>query len=220
MVSNNKKFFAVLFFLLVLAVLTGCTKSPAEKIYDILEKVVAQEQVFEEQQEPIMELEQKENDLYDQIIKLGMKEFDKIVELSKEGLEIVDKREGHIEKERDSIQASKKEFENIRSLIDKLEDADAKELGNSLYETMMNRYKYHDELYEHYKKGIKLDRELYKMFQDEELSYEELEQQIEKINGAYQKVLEANEKFNEETKKYNEMKIEFYKAAGLSINEE
>ena len=63
MVSKNKKFFAVLFFLLVLAVLTGCTKSPAEKIYEILEKVVAQEQVFEKQQEPIMELEQKADDL-------------------------------------------------------------------------------------------------------------------------------------------------------------
>ena len=84
---------------------------------------------------------------------------------------------------------------------------------------MTDRYKFHDELYEHYKKGLQLDKELYTMFQKEDLTYEKLEQQIEKINEAYQKVLEANEKFNEETKKYNELKIEFYKAAGINIEE-
>lgn len=221
MVSNRKRSFIPLFFLLVamFLALAGCTRSPEEKIYQILESVVAQEEKFEEQQKPLAELEKKDHELYEQIMQLGMKEFNKIVELSEEGLKIVEERQAHIEKERESIEDSKKQFQDIRPLIDKLEDKKAAELGEKLYKTMTDRYKFHDELYEHYKKGLQLDKELYTMFQKEDLTYEKLEQQIEKINEAYQKVLEANEKFNEETKKYNELKIEFYKAAGINIEE-
>ena len=43
-------------------------------------------------------------------MQLGMKEFNKIVELSEEGLKIVEERQAHIEKERESIEDSKNSF--------------------------------------------------------------------------------------------------------------
>lgn len=217
--SIYKRFLVFLLFLLGIVILSGCTKSPAEKIYETLEDVVAKEQDFEEQQEPLVELVNKEKDLYDQILALGMKEFDKIVELSKEASSLADQRKELMHKEEESIQASKKTFQSIYPLIEKLEDDEAKKLAEELYETMMNRYEHYEDLSDNYIKGIELDKELYAMLQKEDLSYEELEKQIEKMNEAYEKVDQANEKFNEETKKYNEIKPEFYKAAGLDIEE-
>lgn len=217
--SIYKRFFVFLLFLLGIVILSGCTKSPAEKIYETLEDVVAEEQDFEEQQEPLVELVNKEKELYDQILALGMKEFDKIVELSKEASSLADQRKELMHKEEESIQASKKTFQSIHPLIEKLEDGEAKKLAEELYETMMNRYEHYEDLYDNYINGIELDKELYAMLQKEDLSYEELEKQIEKMNEAYEKVDQANEKFNEETKKYNEIKPEFYEAAGLDIEE-
>lgn len=215
--SIYKRFFVFLLFLLGIVILTGCTKSPAEKIYETLEAVVAEEQVFEEQQDPLVELEAKENKLYNEILTLGLKELDKIVELSEEASIITEQRKELIEKERDSIQASKKTFQSIRPLIEKLDNEEARKLADELYETMMKRYEQHEELYANYIKGIELDNELYTLLQKEDLSYEELEEQVGKINDAYNIVRAANEKFNEETKKYNEIKPEFYEAAGMDI---
>lgn len=215
--SINKRFFVFLSFLFGIVILTGCTKSPAEKIYETLEEVVAEEQGFEEQQEPLAELVNKESKLYDQILALGMKEFDQIVELSKEASSFADQRMERMQQEEKSIQASKKTFQSIHPLIEKLDNEEARKLADKLYETMMNRYEHYEKLYANYVQGIEYDKELYTLLQKEDLSYEEMEAQIEKINAAYGKVDQANGKFNEETKKYNEIKPEFYEAAGLDI---
>lgn len=217
--SIYKRVSVILLFLLGIVILTGCTKSPAEKIYETLEAVVAEEQGFEEQQKPLAELVNKENKLYDQILALGMKEFDQIVELSKEASGIADQRMERLQQEEVSIQASKKTFQSIHPLIEKLDDEEAEKLAEELYGTMMNRYEHYEELYDNYTTGIELDKELYTMLQKEDLSYEELEKQIEKRNEVYGKGDQANKKFNEETKKYNEIKPEFYQAAGLDIED-
>lgn len=55
------------------------------------------------------------------------------------------------------------------------------------------------------------------MFQNEELTLEELEQQINLINETYEKVVAANESFNKLTDQYNNAKVSFYKKAGLEV---
>lgn len=218
----SKRNYLLLFLLVGFIFLSGCVNqtSTVDEMYTVLEKVVEKEQVFEEQQDPLVELERQEKEIYSNIIKLGMKEFDQIVKLSNEALAIVDKRKEHMQLEEDSIQASKEEFEKLSPLIAELEDEKIKTQASALFETMMNRYSTHDTLYANYNKGLDYDRELYQMFQKEDLSIDQLEEQITKINDAYKIVLDSNEKFNEETKKYNETKLQFYKAAGIEISEE
>lgn len=206
----------------MLVLLSGCMygKSPVEEIYEVLEEVVVMEKGFEEQQDPLVELEKDEKELYDKIISLGMKEFDEIVKLSDEALAIVDQRKEHMSIEQESIQNSQKEFQKIESLIEELEDQKVKDQANLLYSTMMQRYEIHDQLFKEYSKGLEYDAELYNLFKKEDITIEVLEEQITKINETYGQVLEENEKFNEATKQYNEIKLEFYKAAGLEIKEE
>ncbi|WP_235822681.1 YkyA family protein [Cytobacillus massiliigabonensis] len=201
-------------------VLSGCfnKSTPVEKIYDVLEKVVSTENVFKEQQEPLVELEKQEKEIYDKIISLGMKEFDEINRLSDQAIAIVDKRKDHMNKEQESIAASQKEFKKALPLINEIEEAALKEKAQTLYDTMTERYKIHDELYQQYLEGVKLDKELYLMFKKEDLQLEQLDAQITKINEIYAKILKENEEFNKKTKEYNEAKLSFYKESGLKID--
>ncbi|KOP83934.1 hypothetical protein AN957_10325 [Cytobacillus solani] len=199
--------------------LSGCFNklTPVEKIYNVLEKVVSTENVFKEQQEPLVELEQQEKEIYDKIISLGMKEVNEINRLSDQATAIVDKRRDHMNKEQQSIAASQKEFNKILPLINEIEESALKEKAEKLYDTMTERYKIHDELYQHYLEGVKLDKELYLMFKKEDLQLEQLDTQITKINEIYAKILEENEEFNKKTKEYNDAKLSFYKESGLKI---
>lgn len=217
-ILNNSRLLLV--SILVSIFLTGCMneQKPEEKIYDVLETVVEKEKDFEKQQEPLVKLEKREKELYDKIINLGMKDFEEIKKLSDEASAIVEQRKEHMEKEQKSIQASKKEFESLSPIIEEIESQKLKDKAKKLYKIMMDRYKIHDTLYEDYSKALQLDKELYVMFKKEDLTLEQLENQISEINEMYEKILSSNKQFNEKTKEYNEAKLDFYKEAGLDIN--
>ena len=207
----------IFIFIIVISLLTGCGKSLEEEIYKHLEKAVTLESVFEKQQQPLVELEKKEQTIYEKIIKLGMSQFDEIKALSKEAIVVVDERESRIKQEKESINASKKEFLSTESIVDKLKDDKLKENGKELMKIMNERYHSYDQLYKYYQEAIGLDRELYSMFQEEELTLEQLEKQVKKINEMYDLVVKENEKFNELTDIYNKKKKEFYISAGLNV---
>lgn len=204
--------------LVVMVVLTACfhQKTPTEKIYDILEKVVVAEKGFEEQQEPLVTLEKKEKDEYDKIIGLGMKQYDQIVKLSNEAISMVDKRKQYMEKETESIKKSKNEFMKIAKLKDEIKDPTIKKQVDNLYDVMMKRYKVHETLYKEYVIGANGDKKLYQMFKDKNLSIEDLETQVNDLNGTYQKIYNTNLDFNKLTKSYNVIKVKFYKQAELN----
>lgn len=202
------------------AVMTGCLgSSPEEEMYSALEKVVSLEDTFEQQQQPLIELEKEENELYEEIISLGMKEYDKIVSLSKEAISVVEEREKRVEDEKESIDASEKEFDKIAELAKNLKEDGTKEKAVKLQELMEKRYASYDALYASYKDAISLDKELYEMFQNKDLKLEELEAKISEINSSYEKVLAENKKFNEFTEQYNQEKMDFYKEANIEVEQ-
>ncbi|PLS06395.1 YkyA family protein [Neobacillus cucumis] len=207
----------LIIFIAIIFILSGCTekKTPVDKMYTVLEKVAAKEKVFEEQQEPLVNLEKQEKEVYDQIIKQGMKEYDQILKLSDEALGLADQRKEHLDKETASIKESEQEFAKVADLKGKLEDPALKKKANDLYGIMMKRYEAHRELYKQYSKALQYDKELYQMFKNKNLPLEELENQINKLNEVYKKVYASNEQFNQYTVQYNEKKLSFYKKAGI-----
>lgn len=212
-----KKKYRYIFLLCGILTLSGCMNSKAtiNQMHEILEKVVKTEKQFEMQQEPLVELEKKEQEIYSQIIELGMKEKEQISELAAEAINIVEERKKLMDLEKDSLNSSKKQFESIQPLIEDLDEENVQEQAEKLYETMMNRYEYHDKLYKQYLTGLELDLELYKLFQKGDVQLEVLEEKIGRINEAYELVLKSNQVFNEETRKYNEIKQKFYESAGI-----
>jgi hypothetical protein len=209
------------FFISVIAVIfiiSGCQaeQTSEEKMYDVLEKVVDKEKVFEEQQDPLVKLEEEEKVLYDQIIKLGMKEYDQIVKLADKALTLTEKRKTLMEKETNSIMDSEKEFKKVAVIKDDLDNQELKKLANDLYDTMTKRYEAHEVLYKEYTEALKNDKELYEMFKNKDLPLQDLEAKVVQLNDNYKKVFEANENFNKLTEQYNDKKLAFYKKAGLN----
>ncbi|MCA1012575.1 YkyA family protein [Halobacillus halophilus] len=214
-----------LFMVLAAAIfiMTACTgPSAQEEVYNHLEEAVEKEEGFREQQQPLVKLENEEQELYKKIIDLNMDQFDKIQSLSKEAAGIVEERQEKLEAEKESIDAAKEEFDEIEPLIDELdeENAEAKETAKELVDTMDNRYQAYQKLYEAYNEALKLDSELYEMLQNKELAEEDMEKKIESINNSYDQVIEANKEFNQHTDEYNKQKKELYEALDLNISYE
>ncbi|OLO40977.1 hypothetical protein BTR23_04410 [Alkalihalophilus pseudofirmus] len=197
--------------------LGACGNNPAENMYTHLEKAVVLEEVFEQQQEPIVAAEKKEHEIYEQIIKLGMSEFDEIVDLSREAIAIVQERKQLMDKEKMSIEAGYEEFLKIEPEIEEIKEEDLKNKALQLMEAMESRFESYQSLYDEYEYALNLDEELYTMLQQEDLSIDELQEKIDEINEAYVSVMEAKDTFNEYTEVYNEEKKEFYIMADLNI---
>ena len=202
--------------------LIGCIsrESSAEKLYQVLENVVDAEKEFEEQQEPLVELERQEKEIYNEIMTLGMKQHEKIVTLSDEALSIIEKRKNHLQLEIDSINASKTEFKKAEEIISDIKDSEQKKKAEDLSKIMKKRYQLHNRLSKEYSSALDRDKELYLMLKEESILYDKLEAHVADLNTTYQKVLEANEEFNDLTAQYNEKKLEYYKQAGLNLEEE
>jgi hypothetical protein len=203
-----------------LFLLSGCLnqKTTPEKMYEVMEEVVIAESAFEMQQDPLVNAEKKEKQLYDEIISLGMKEYGQIVKLTDQALLLVKERETLMASESESIKKSKVKFEKLQPYIKELEEPVLKKAAKELFNVMMERYKLHDELQQSYSDALKLDKDLYQMFRNKDLSMDQLESQINQINEKYQQVYQINEKFNLNTKRYNELKLVFYKEAGFKID--
>lgn len=210
----------IFIILFVILVTTGCLnrQKPAEEMFEILERVVQIEKTFQDQQDPLVNLEKEEKELYKKISELNTQEnHDEIVTLSESAITIAQKRQEHIDLERKSIMESKQEFNTVMDIIEKIEEAKLKEQAMSLYDLMQERYDIHEKLYESYARGLTNDIELYTLLKNEVVENELLESQVNKVNEAYQEVLTHNEAFNEKTEQYNIAKLQFYQSAGLDI---
>lgn len=218
-VSVNRIIFSIF---AISFLLTGCVskEKTTERMYQALENVVEAEKAFKEQQEPLVELEKQEKEIYNQIMALGMKQHDQIVKLSDEAISIIDKRREHLQKEIDSIDTSKTEFKNAEEIRKEIDDSKQKKKATELLEIMRNRYKVHSQLAKEYSSALDNDKKLYQMLKNESISYEKLEEHVTNLNTIYQKVYDKNEEFNELTAQYNEKKLEFYEEAGLKLEKE
>lgn len=217
---SNLRIIPLVFLLIYsILILSGCFngQTPAEQLFNKLEEVVQIEKNFEAQQEPLVELEKKEKDIYQSIIDLNMQEYDEVVRLADEAISITEKRKEHIDKERESMKESKVEFESVPEIIKEIEESELRKQATELNDLMQERYRIHEELYNSYSEGLVNDAELYNLFKNEEVTIEALGQQINKVNAAYEKVMKSNEKFNEVTEQYNEKKLKFYEDARLNI---
>jgi flagellin-specific chaperone FliS len=206
-------------FILFSIFLSACLdrKTTPEKMYEVMEQVVSAEIPFEAKQEPIVNAEKEEKEIYDEIITLGLKEYEEIVELSNKALLLIEERRTLITEESASIAKSKEQFEQLKPFIDKLENRDLQKKAMKLYDVMFERYRLHEELQLSYIEALNLDRELYEMFKNKAVAIDQLENQINLINDTYSEIYEINDHFNKSTATYNDLKLSFYKEAGLKI---
>ena len=181
-----------------------------EEINAYLEETIEIEKEFEASQEKVFELEKEDEELYKEIIGLGSDDHEKVQTLADQAIDLLDKRSEYLKMEKTSLEDSKATFENIEPLIEKITDEEQQELTKKMYDTMINRYDSYEEVYKNYTDSIRLTKELYTLFKEEDFNQNQVYSVIENVNDSYEDVLEANESFNKETVLYNELKQEYY----------
>lgn len=203
----------------LLLALSGCfgKASIEEQIYDVLEETVTLEKPFVDQQEDIAVAEKREKEIFEEISSLSSDQMDEIQALAEDAFEAIEKREGYIQTEKESMDASKKEFEKIPSLVEDIEDDSVKEEAQGVVEAMNHRYEEFDVLHTSYKETLAMEKELYSLLKDEETEMSVVTDHLIDLNEHYEQVIEANKTFNEYTAQYNEQKQAFYKATELNI---
>lgn len=201
--------------------LTACSgETTQEDMYEHMEESVRLEQDFVAQQQPLTELEAEEQAIYEEISVLGMDDYDEIYTLAERAIESIEERRDLTENEKASIDAAKKEFDQIEPLIGELDNDDLKELATKMFNGMEERYQAFLALNEAYTLSLDYDKELYQLLQQEDLEESEFSDQVDKVNDQYQVVIGANQEFNDKTDQFNQLKRDFYNASNLNVTYE
>lgn len=198
--------------------LTACGENATETIYDHLENAAQiEKEGFEVQQEPLVQAEEHEANLYNQIMELDMEQFEEIVSLADEAIESIEKRRELSANEKQSIEEGYEEFLAANEAFTALEEEPLADLSQTLKEAMEARYESYQKLYEVYAETLDLDEQLYNLLKTEDLDVETLTNQVEETNAKYEEFQEATDLFNEHTNTYNDAKQAFYEASDLDV---
>ncbi|MFS0808012.1 YkyA family protein [Shouchella sp. 1P01AA] len=213
----SKKFIATVAFSSLFLAARGQTAT--ESIHSSLEEAAEIEnEGFDELQQPMLDAEEQEAELYSQIVDLDMDAYDEIVELSDQAIASVNERRELLAEEKESIEEGFSAFEDAVSDFSELEDDNLVDLATNVQEAMDNRYASYQDLHTIYEESLDLDEQLYEMLKDEDLDAETLTAHIEETNQKYEERREATEQFNEYTTAYNDAKREFYEASDLEVS--
>lgn len=210
----------IILFILITAVLflAACSgDSVTNTMYEHLEKSVELEEPFIESQQQLISLDSKEQEIYGQLIELSADEMDKVNELADEAITTINDRKEILAEELTIMSEANEEFSNVKELVEKLKEDDQIEKAEKLVDTMEKRYATFKELNEISVSSLDENEKLYQLFKNEELSEEELKEQITAVNEVYDQETELSNNFNQLTEQYNQEKREFYETTDLNI---
>lgn len=198
-------------FIAALLLLAGCSHLIGkQEVLSAVQKMAAYEKDAIEEQKKLTELEQKQNALYARMMSYGFKHFTKVEQLAKEALTIIEERRKYLAGEYKAMHSGKRQLNVIKREMSGLHDEHAKQQINQFIEVAEQRYETYDKLYVQYKEMLTLEKELYILLQNKDVTAERLQQQIDRINERYWNIMDINGQFNVYTKKYNREKKQLY----------
>ncbi|WEG11752.1 YkyA family protein [Pullulanibacillus sp. KACC 23026] len=211
------KTFSLFLPLIGLLFIGGCSKqaSPAEQAYTDMEKAAHEEKTFNDQQKPLIQEEQKEQNLYNEIMALDMKHFDQISAKSEEALKSIKKRRTLIMKEKESIDQAEKVFEKAVPLLKEVKTGKSATYAKALINDMSNRKSAFQTLYKDYSDSLDQETALFNLLKTKNLTVEKLQAQLDKVNNSYKKINTDKDKFNNSTNQFNQDKKNFYKSMNI-----
>lgn len=193
-------------------VLQACqTAEPEQEMIGLFEQIAKLEENMSDANESLIRLEERQTDLYEQMMSLGLKRFDEVSKLAKEAQAVVEQRQKYLEDEHAQTGRAKKLLSPLNRYVEQLPDEAIKARARRLIETMEQRYAQYETVYAHYQKALALEKQLYRLFLQPNVTLEELQKQVEEMNQAYSEMVAANERLNGSTAQYNEAKKQLHK---------
>lgn len=206
---------AVLLTLLIIGLIACSEKEMViNEVHHHLNEAVTIEVDFESYQNELNELEKKDTELYNLIVTLSDNDLEEQQRLINDAKEVLSKKKEILKMISEMIQESKKEFEQIEPLMDKLEESEHIEQVQKMYDAMMERYGAYNNLYDSYIVSIELTNELYDLILKKDAESSAIFTVIKNVNESYDVIQEMNELFNKYTITYNALKSEFYDLIG------
>jgi hypothetical protein len=197
--------------IVVLLLLAGCSHLiDKQEVLSSLQKMAAYEKDAIEEQKKLTEFEQKQNAIYARMMSYGFKHFTKVAQLAKEALMNIEEREKYVAREYKAMHSAKRQLNMAKRKTSGLHDEQVKQQINQFIEVAEQRYETYDKLYAEYKEMLALEKELYILLQNKDVTSERFQRQIDRINERYQNIMDINEQFNAYTKEYNREKKQLF----------
>ncbi|HLS20186.1 MAG TPA: YkyA family protein [Bacillota bacterium] len=198
--------------------LTACQKEDIEaEIYNFLEKTATHEGTLGEVREQMASLEADEHTLYTDLIDQPFDDKEKIEQFIEKADELIDERLKLLDEENEKMILSKEEFIQIEPLIEQIETEDVKNSAQNMYDIMIERYNLYDEWYDLYILRLDREKEMYHLFLEEKINFEQINDQVVIVNETYDQAQIVLDNFSEQTKKYNDAKRNFYELSHLNV---
>lgn len=212
-----KKWNRLFIMVMILLVFTGCRmSSPEEEIFTLFERAAEAERNFEEYGLRKVELEQKEEALYEQIAQRGEgnQYLQSIIEEIKES---ITERKGLIEKQSQLIKSSYEETAELEALVGGIKNPTVKEKAQQVQALYGKRYEAFMELEGNYLLTIQLEKQLFSDLKDEPQDLENINDMISTINEEFSRNISFQKTFSYLTSQLNDAKRIFYTAAEIPI---
>lgn len=196
--------------------LTGCGKQEelSLEISNHIEKSVLQEG-SEEEATQLADLEKQEKTIYTQITALmGEGKKKEIKEQAQQAIEIVKKRQEHINNRKVKMEEALKEINAAEELIATLKKSQYRESGQDVITVAKNRINNSIETLNAYITGLQHDEALYTLFINSDFDNEKITKEVTAINNSYTNVLQLNEEHKNLTEEFNKKKEAFYTLIG------
>src|SRR5690625_1170726 len=153
--------------LIILLLIASCGEKKIHKqIEEHLEKVFLAEEEFIDYQEQLLQLEQRDLQLYDEIVQIEESKVDKLQDLTGEALQVTKQRGAYLQAERKAMKQSKDEFTSLELLIEQITTEEEREILTKIYDTMQKRYDIYEEVYETYVHSLQLTESLYEYLRE------------------------------------------------------
>jgi Putative cell-wall binding lipoprotein len=197
--------------IVVLLLLAGCSHLiDKQEVLSAFQKMTAYEKDAIEEQKKLTEFEQKQNAIYAHMMSYGFKHFTKVAQLAKEALMNIEEREKYVAREYKAMHSAKRQLNMAKRKTNGLHDERIKQQINQFIEVAEQRYETYDKLYAEYKEMLALEKELYILLQNKDVTAERFQRQIDRINERYQNIMDINEQFNAYTEEYNREKKQLF----------
>jgi hypothetical protein len=197
--------------IVVLLLLAGCSHLiDKQEVLSAFQKMTAYEKDAIEEQKKLTEFEQKQNAIYARMMSYGFKHFTKVAQLAKEALMNIEEREKYVAREYKAMHSAKRQLNMAKRKTSGLHDEQIKQQINQFIEVAEQRYETYDKLYAEYREMLALEKELYILLQNKDVTSERFQRQIDRINERYQNIMDINEQFNAYTKEYNREKKQLF----------
>ncbi|WP_050614632.1 YkyA family protein [Bacillus testis] len=191
-----------------LFILAGCREP--ENSNEIQQLIKNTDRLFVEAEVPqssLAAIEKEENEYYSELISLDKRRAEEIGTAVAKLEDSLKSREEMMKIEENMVKKARKAWEKGRDFH--AANQEEEEKARRLWAVGLKRFQAHGLLMDSYKKSIKADRKLYRLFSKKNASITDLQNAIESVNGCYKKVIQYNEEYNRATGLYVKEKNEY-----------